>query len=196
MWPNPACGSFCFERRFLRQSNNPKCPDTLVWGQDPQGPLQSAKDGFEELCSSSPAVWSTKGILSSQPQYAVSSTVLEKCRGFLFLFFLPLPKSFRSPWRKKGGTEQVIKNDQSVFQENIHSAAGTECPRQEPPCRASLNTWQASPSNVRNLRKGNISSKSFLSKSSICSFQRQSGEMLLELIQELFRFLKRSHSQG
>lgn len=113
-----------------------------------------------------------------------------------FVFFLPLPRSFRRPWCRKRGTEQVIKNDKSVFQENIHFAAGTECPCQEPPCRASLNTWQTFPSNLCNLRKGNISSKSSLSNSFIGSFQRQSREMLLELIQEIFMFLKKSSIPG
>lgn len=72
----------------------------------------------------------------------------------VFFFLLSLPKSFGRAGCTKGGAKQVIKNDKSVFQENIHLAPGTECPCPKSPCRASLSSWQALPSNLRNLRKG------------------------------------------
>lgn len=69
-----------------------------------------------------------------------------------------------------------IKNDKSVVQENITLAAGTECPCQKPPCRASLNTWQTFPLNLCNLRKGNFQAKVFCQTHSSAPFKDSLGK--------------------
>lgn len=64
-----------------------------------------------------------------------------------------------------GREEQVINDDKSVIQENTHLAASTECPFQEPPCKASLNVWQTFLFNLCNQGEGKFQAKCFLSNS-------------------------------